>query len=107
MPNESTKSAETKETGFVFNKKAVDEHVQSILTHLSQFNGKPNHNPHTWIHHNLTQLNNRLEDGNRSKELQDAIMNLPAKPSCVINPELVGEVVKEIPQIQLASPKKI
>ena len=68
--------SDTKPIEFKFDVEKAKAHIKSIEEHLKQFIGKKDHNPFLWINTHLTPLVQRLEKGDTSKDLFDAILSL-------------------------------
>lgn len=61
---------------FAFDHNAVNAKIKSIRTFLQSFIGKPGYNSFYWTHKHLKPLEDRLNKGEETKELQDAILAL-------------------------------
>lgn len=84
-------------TVLTFNKEALQERLEKIITYQKSFSGKVNHNPYFWIRDRVTPLYNRLVginsegkvvDPEVSQALNDAIMALPLEEPPIINKNL-------------------
>ena len=82
-------SEPTKIPEFKFDAEKAKAHIETIKEHLKQFVGKQNHNPFLWIKDHLEPLVQRLEDGEKTKELFEAILSLKkeAPTTGVVTPE--------------------
>ncbi len=61
---------------FTFDKAKLEAHLTSIREYLGTFKGKPGYNPHFFAQEKLAPLIARLEKGEITKELQEAILAL-------------------------------
>lgn len=77
--------AETKETKpvapveFKFNEDAVKKHLGLIEAEINKKAGQPGFNPFMWAEACVQPLVKRFMQGERSKELQDAVLKLPTE----------------------------
>ena len=72
---------------FVFNAQPLIEHIKAIKDKLQTFVGKPGYNPFIWNAKNLAPLEKRLNDGEQTVELNNAIALLDVNS---INPIAPG-----------------
>ena len=72
MPAETSK--------FVFNENQVKAHFSLIEDSINKTIGKPLHNPMLWVNKVVQPLIDRFKKGERTEELQKAILALPTSP---------------------------
>ena len=79
MAETTTKTPAATVQTFKFDKARCSSHLAQVRAEVEQHAGKPNVNPYLWIGANLDPLKYRLEKGEETKELQEAILNLNGK----------------------------
>lgn len=79
---------------FKFNHEAVRAKVKSLRTYLQAYIGKPGYNSHLWVSKNLAPLEKRLDKGEETQALQEAVLALKEEaPICT--PHNVANPPKE------------
>lgn len=77
---EQAKPAAPVTPAFTFNEQVVKEHMHKVEEGVNKFAGKKNYNPFLWVKEKVQPLVDRFMKGERTKELQEAIVALPTTP---------------------------
>src|SRR5437879_1424783 len=110
MPESVAKTQTPITVSFVFDNEKCQKHLDKVIEFQNQFIGKKNYNPFIWIRDNVTPLYNRLvgisKDGNKcepeiTKELQDAILQLPLTKDSIILKQDFEQKEQEQPKMLL------
>ena len=96
---EPTKTPAPAPAQFSFDVDKAIKHLDAIKEEQLKHAGEKNHNPFLWIANNIRPLEKRIQDGERSEALYNAIMAMKyAAP--VVNPKLTPEEVAKMPVIE-------
>lgn len=76
---------------FAWNQAIIDKKIQDVKENLGNYEGKPGYNPFIYMSKEVNPLLARMEGGETTKELNDAILSL--KSNYV--PEAPGNTAKE------------
>lgn len=85
---------------FTFDEKKLREHIDKVVEYHNQFVGKKGHNPFFFIRDHVNPLTKRLSEGEKTKELSDAILALKMEAPVVSK---AVEPAQEKPPIQLVT----
>jgi len=76
-----TSDAEShKQVSQTFDETAIKKKIQTIEENVNKIVGRKGYNPHFWLNQSVHPLVNRFLAGERTSELQDAILALPDSP---------------------------
>lgn len=86
---------------FTWNQATIDAKLEAVRANLSQYDGKPGYNPHMYLHKVVKPLVERMEGGETSESLYNAILSLDERH----NAEAPGNTAKENRELGCVEPQ--